>query len=922
MQHHEKLTQTLFRIANAVNTTENLNDLFKSIHGSLNSVIEASNFYIAMYDKPTDTISFPYNVDLADGVLDDIISASTSSSLTSKVIQTGKPLFFKKEEAIALANRMNLATVGTPAELWLGVPLKTKGDIIGAIVVQDYHDPDIYHQKDMDLLIAVSDQVALAIERKRAEDAEIKSKAINKVLFSISNAVNTTTNLFDLYKSIHKSLGNIIDLTNFLLGIRNRTNNTVNFEYFVDQFDDFLGNSVKMDKEFLGKDIILYGKSLFLKEKDLNKRIVTNQVVGTWPKTWMGVPLIVEDEVIGYMATQSYDRPDIFTREDLEILSSVSAQVALAIDRKRSIEDLKQSEKLTKVLYKISNAVNITENLDELYRSIHNTLSQVKPLPNFTICILYEKEGVVRWPLFIDEFDGSSTIRELPYDKNSPTIAVKVLKSGKPLFLNQAQLIKRAQENKILGHLPVIWLGVPLIIRGKVIGVMVVQHYSDPHYFVPADLDLFVSISDQIALAIERKQSQNNILKHKKNLEQTVKERTKELRQSCADFEMSEKRFREMAELLPQAVFELDIEGRVTYTNKHGFKLTGYSIIEFKQGLSVFQLLDERDHEQINQGMAQMCSERTSRQVEYMLKKKDGSYIPILLYINVILTGDKPVGFRGVMVDMTESKRTEELMIQTEKMMSVGGLAAGMAHEINNPLAGIIQNAQVLHNRLTMPMPANENVLNELGVSMDVIKGFMEKRGILTYLDNISIAGKQAAKIIDNMLGFARKSDFIKQTHRLDEILETSLELARNDYDLKKQYDFKRINIIKNYDPKLPGVLCERIKIQQVIFNILKNASQAMYTMEKRNKEPQILLCLSLDENMARIEIKDNGPGMDRATRKKVFEPFFTTKELGKGTGLGLSVSYFIIVDDHGGEMELQSAPGKGSSFIIRLPLA
>ncbi|MCK5099135.1 MAG: GAF domain-containing protein, partial [Desulfobacteraceae bacterium] len=175
-KNSEQLTTTLFKISNAVNTTDNLDDLYESIHNSLNHIIDATNFYIALYDRQNDTISFPYNVDVRDGALRrDINHASKSNSSTSEVIQKGKPLFFKKEEMLARAKQTDFAVSSTPSELWLGVPLKTKGNVIGAIVIQSYDDPDIYDQKDMDLLISVSDQVALAINRKLAEDAQKKS---------------------------------------------------------------------------------------------------------------------------------------------------------------------------------------------------------------------------------------------------------------------------------------------------------------------------------------------------------------------------------------------------------------------------------------------------------------------------------------------------------------------------------------------------------------------------------------------------------------------------------------------------------------------------------------------------------------------------------------------------------------------------
>jgi PAS domain S-box-containing protein len=274
-----------------------------------------------------------------------------------------------------------------------------------------------------------------------------------------------------------------------------------------------------------------------------------------------------------------------------------------------------------------------------------------------------------------------------------------------------------------------------------------------------------------------------------------------------------------------------------------------------------------------------------------------------------------------IATDITERKRSREMMIQSEKMLSVGGLAAGMAHEINNPLAGMMQNAQVLLNRFVNSFPADEKAAMEVGTTLSTIKEFMEKRNVLKILHSIHHAGLQAAKIVENMLDFARQSDATKHKQNIAEIMDKTLELAQNDYDLQKKYDFKRFRIVKEYDPDLPCVPCESSKIQQVIFNILKNATEAMAEEKQTNKNPSLILRLKKHEHKIHMEIEDNGPGMDQEISKRVFEPFFTTKETAKGTGLGLSLSYFIIVEDHGGEMDIESTPGKGTKFIITLPL-
>ena len=114
---------------------------------------------------------------------------------------------------------------------------------------------------------------------------------------------------------------------------------------------------------------------------------------------------------------------------------------------------------------------------------------------------------------------------------------------------------------------------------------------------------------------------------------------------------------------------------------------------------------------------------------------------------------------------------------------------------------------------------------------------------------------------------------------------------------------------------------CDKTEIQQVILNLIVNAAQAMGKHPEQGKMPKITLRTRLDGDYARLEVIDNGPGMEEETRRRLFEPFYTTKDVGVGTGLGLSVSYFIVYDQHQGSMQVESAPGEGARFIIRLPL-
>jgi signal transduction histidine kinase len=259
------------------------------------------------------------------------------------------------------------------------------------------------------------------------------------------------------------------------------------------------------------------------------------------------------------------------------------------------------------------------------------------------------------------------------------------------------------------------------------------------------------------------------------------------------------------------------------------------------------------------------------------------------------------------------------MMVQTEKMMSVGGLAAGMAHEINNPLSGVLQSSQNLQRRLSPDLEVNRRTAEALGVDLQLVYRYLEERGILEFVESIQQSASRASRIVADMLAFSRSTTTEFLPERIDEILDTVLRLAASDYDLKKKYDFRQIEIVRDFDPQLESVVCDHTEIEQVFLNLVKNAAQAM---GHSNSPPphRITLRTRRDGEYARIEVEDNGPGMDEQTRRRVFEPFFTTKAVGVGTGLGLSVSYFMITEQHKGTIDVTSTPGEGTCFTVRLP--
>ena len=522
--------------------------------------------------------------------------------------------------------------------------------------------------------------------------------------------------------------------------------------------------------------------------------------------------------------------------------------------------------------------------------------------------------GMLEVPLW--DFDRENIKTICTYHFRNEWIAMVSLTSasGEKLYGRKKKI--ETKENDLVNR------SKDIIHNGEIIGTIKIAITPQrPEEFtkqllIASTCALFISV---IGLII----ATGMVARRTKELERTnirLRQEIDERKQTVSLLKASENKYKILIETTDTGFVIVDDKGCVLDANEKYAQLSGHECFQDIQGRSVTEWTAEYDIERNAKAVKKCFEKGYVRNLEIDYTDKTGNITPIEINAAVV---DRKAEIQIIALcrDITRRKKSQELMVQSEKMMSLGGLAAGMAHEINNPLAGMMQNAQVIHNRLTKDLPANDKIASDLGSSMRVIKKFMEKRDILKQLENINQSGIRAAKIISNMLSFVRKNDSIKSDCNLEEIIDSTIELAQNDYDLKKNYDFRQIEITRKYDQDFPAVFCEGSKIQQVFFNLVKNASESMSLKKGKTEKPKLIIRLLKSQNMACIEVEDNGSGMDEDTRKRIFEPFFTTKSVNEGTGLGLSVSYFIIVDDHKGKMEVESVLGKGTKFIIKLPI-
>ncbi|PLX15574.1 MAG: hypothetical protein C0601_12605 [Candidatus Muiribacterium halophilum] len=266
--------------------------------------------------------------------------------------------------------------------------------------------------------------------------------------------------------------------------------------------------------------------------------------------------------------------------------------------------------------------------------------------------------------------------------------------------------------------------------------------------------------------------------------------------------------------------------------------------------------------------------------------------------------------------DVSENIRLNNLIIHDEKLSSLSSVGAGMAHELNNPIAGVLQSVQNVKNRLDPYNEKNSEVANDLGIDLKKLEKYLEKRGISEFLNNIEKAGGKAADIVEYLKEFAIEESDEFSEFKLSELIERSINILKTDYRLKKDYKSNEFEIIVKGENDL-FINCIPVQLELAIYNVMKNSVQ--FYDKTAEKKPEIVIETSVREKELTIKIKDNGPGIDENVKKKVFNPFFTTRANFKG--VGLTSSYFVVTEKHNGNIKINSDIGKGTEIIITIPI-
>jgi two-component system NtrC family sensor kinase len=348
--------------------------------------------------------------------------------------------------------------------------------------------------------------------------------------------------------------------------------------------------------------------------------------------------------------------------------------------------------------------------------------------------------------------------------------------------------------------------------------------------------------------------------------------------------------YRTLVETAPDAVTVTDLKGNITYASKRTCELHGYASSAELIGKQAIEFIAPEDQQKAISNTQKTLKEGAVRNIEYTLLKKNGSRF--IGELNASLLKDasgEPKAFIATVRDVTEREHLRAQLLQTEKMSALGQLISGVAHELNNPLTGVLGYSQLL----LMSPHLSEETKQSIG--------------------KINQEAERARKIIQNLLAFARQQKPEKRGVQINEVIDRVLDLRA--YEMR----VSNIEVVKKFDQNCSSLFIDEHQLQQVFMNIIINAEQAMLEAHGRGRLEVTTYCDS-ERNVIQISFEDNGPGIADENLSRIFNPFFTTKPVGQGTGLGLSISYGIV-EEHGGRITAVSREGQGATFTVELPI-
>jgi two-component system NtrC family sensor kinase len=745
----------------------------------------------------------------------------------------------------------------------IAVPLVSKEVIIGSLLLRG-RGPGAYEPREQRILEGLAAQIAPAVENSLLYEELQASVQERVVVDEVARIITSTLDIDQVYEQFAVQMKKLVDFERGLISVVDRDKKTYLIRNLVGP--EHPGRPVGVVRPLVEGSCTHY--VVTANHSLVRPDLVTSPMfpddadfVKAGLCSLIAVPLVSKDITIGCLILRGR-RTGTYGPREQRVLEGLAAQIAPAVENSLLYEELQERIKGRAVVNEVARIVTSTLDIDQTYDQFVQEMKKLVDFDRTSINLIDHRAGVflVRYEAGIN-YPGRRRGDVVPLQG---TVTQRIMDTCQTLVQSyDGEVAFAGQPERFQAGLRS-GMTVPLVSKDRVIGTL---NVSSRHAaaFGKRQQVILEGLAAQIAPAVE-----NSLL--------------------FQDVQ----RLALALEAIGDAVAFLDPKGHVQFINRAVAEMTGYGAAEV-QGKPIILVAPASPGSRARGREMLRQAAQGGWRGEVQAVRKDGEELTLNLSMAPVRDQQGSViGIIGVAQDITERKRMEARIQETSRLISLGELAAGAAHEINNPLTVVAGFSQLL-----MAEDLPQKVRDDL--------------------EKIHDAAQRAARIVQNLLSFARKGEPEKQYLDVTAVLDRALAMKEHDFRVSN------IQVTCHWSRNLPRTMVDEPQLIQAMLNILANAQQAM--AEAQEGGQLVLRASHLRDRRAtrlngriRISITDNGPGILPEHLPRIFDPFFTTKEVGKGTGLGLSIAYGIV-QQHDGDLWAENLPGKGATFHLELPV-
>ena len=791
-------------------------------------------------------------------------------TLLARVAATARPVNVADVLATDVPEASRAAFTARGYRSALLIPLASRGAVFGAVTVAG-RLPGAFDVRDVEILGELADPLAAAVEQRRLLAESRRRTEELTALYATSQLITARLEVAAVLDRISRAVTGLIGATGCGIGLLSGDGTQVEHGAAHGfKSEAWRALAIPVGEGIIGRCAELGAPVLIddIRNDPRSARREVDEQEGI--RSMLCVPLRVRGTTIGVLSAIA-TRPAAFTADSQRILELFAEQAGIAIQNAQLFEQSVRHARETRALFEAGRAVTASLDVNETMRVI---MEQAKSVLDVESCGIMTIDRETRELVSVASLDLPPELVGTIRVKEGEGITGIAVRERRPVQSADAYIDHRVRYPGLprqSGFRSM--LASPLVVGDRAIGAIIVLRH-DVHRFAPAEEELLRAFADQAAIALEHARLYTE-------LEAMVAERTRELD--------AQKRFVEVVlETLPVGVFVLDAMLATVRANRDGARVLACTPVP---GEPFTRLLPPDKAEPVRMFLRRALERgEVAWTEEEMVIAAEAKILHLTVAPLVAASG--PSHLVLIVEDVTRAKRLERQMLLTERLTTAGRMAAGVAHELNNPLATIAGCAESLLGRLRAPdappMPERDDFAHYLGL--------------------IEEEAYRCKEITGSLLHFVREPGSRRTLTDVNVVVQKAVEL------LTHQSRFSDSRFVTELDPALPLLSLNEGQLRQVFLGLASNALEAM---EGRGT---LTLRSRVVSGEVEVELEDEGPGIADEILPKIFDPFFTTKPPGQGTGLGLAIAQGIVAD-HGGRLEVTSRAGKGSIFRVVLPV-